>query len=86
MDRKKSSNQNQKNEKARRKKQLNTLLEQLEKKREKLNHLAEQEYIDSGDLSKIVFCEEQREFNRVSKDLANILAEIRKADDETKPE
>lgn len=86
MDKKNNPEKNDKTENAKRRKQLNNILAQLEKKREALNLLAEKEFTRSGDFSKIIFCEEQREFNRVSKDLAKILAEIRKSDDDAKPE
>lgn len=59
-----------------RKNQLEQMLQRLENQRNALNQVAEKQYEESGDLSGVVFCEEQDEFNRISNEISGLLGEI----------
>lgn len=58
------------------KSQLEIMLKRLENQRSVLNKAAEKQYEENGNLSGVVFCEEQDEFNRISNEISELLSEI----------
>lgn len=59
-----------------RKKQIEKMVDRLENKRAILNQAAEKQYEETGDLSGLVFCEEQEEFNQISNEIIGLLSEL----------